>query len=212
MTAPLRRAALALSVLTLAGTAALGQTPCGGTPTGGLPGDCVLELGGITLGFDFTPDPADGRRGTLTVTQATAEGGSRDVTGPFEMIGQLAAPLARDLDGDGLPELLVQSRPTAFDVWLQGPEGFFRSAGRISARAPGDIEARGALTVAAVREAGGGITETAYILDAGQVSTVFRMRIDPERRTCTLMGAGSAAQDWLNADVLIADCEARDWD
>ena len=201
---------MALSVL---GTAVTAQAPqrCGGPLTGGLPNDCTLEALPLFLGFDYTASAADARRGTLTVTQSTAEGGLRDVTGPFEMAGQLASPALRDVDGDDLPDLVVQSRPTAFDVWLLNADGFFRMAGRINARSLDDIDARGALTIGRVREASGQMVETAYLLDGGQVSTVFQMRIDPASRRCELMGSPDASVDWLNTDVLLAECEARDW-
>lgn len=212
--------ATALIGLTLSALAAQGQTQapaqaglgrCAGPAGDGLPEDCTLDAPPLTLGFDYTPATEDGRRGRMTLTQSTPEGGTRDVTGPFDMAGALQPPALRDIDSDGIPDLLVQSRPAAFDVWLLNAEGFYRPAGRIRAQSLDQIEDRGALIVGEVRDGRGVITETAYLVDDSEVVTVFRLRIDPETRTCTLLDDPAAGEEWLNTDVLLAECDARDW-
>jgi hypothetical protein len=213
VTALSRLTLTAAAMLALSG-AAWGQSSlprCGGSAGPALPSDCVLEAPPLMLGFDFTPMADDPQRGVLTLTQSTPEGGTRDVSGPFEIAGGLSPPALRDIDGDAVPELFVQSRPTAFDIWTLDAEGFYRSAGRISAQSPEMIEERGALIVGAVREADGLITETAYLLDGAEVVTVFRLRLDPATRTCSLIAGDAEALDWLNTDVLIAECAERDW-
>ncbi|WP_133064969.1 hypothetical protein [Flavimaricola marinus] len=188
-----------------------GLSRCGGAAGPALPDDCMLEAPPLMLGFDYTPTTADLRRGNLSITQSTPEGGTRDVTGPFEVAGGLQPPVLRDIDNDGLAELLIQSRPAAYDVWVLNADGFYRIAGRVRAQSLAQISQRGALIVGEVRDGAGQITETAYLLDGAEVVTVFRMRIDPDSRSCSLIDGAAEAQDWLNADVLLAECEARDW-
>lgn len=213
MTAVSRLTLTAAAVLALSGAAqGQGSLPrCGDRAGAALPADCVLEAPPLTLGFDFTPMQTDVQRGFLTLTQSTPEGGTRDVSGPFEIAGGLQPPALRDIDGDGAPELLVQTRPAAFDLWVLNADGFYRPAGRIRAQSLDMIEDRGALVVGAVTDSAGQITETAYLLDGARVVTVFRLRIDPATQTCRLIDGDAAAVDWLNTDVLIADCAARDW-
>lgn len=188
-----------------------GMVQCSGAAGPGLPSDCMLEAAPLMLGFDYTPTASDARRGRLTITQSTPEGGFRDVTGPFEMAGALQPPVLRDINDDGLPELFVQARPAAYDLWALNGEGFYRLAGRVRAQSMAQIQERGVLILAEVRDGSGILTETAYLLDGGEVVTVFRMRIDPEARECSLIDADGAGQDWLNTDVLMAECNARDW-
>lgn len=204
---------LALSLCFVPGLAQTQTGPgwCDGSPNEALPADCALEAPPLLLGFDYTPSASDPRMGSLSVTQSTPEGGLRDVTGPFDMAGSLRSPVLRDVNSDDLPELFVQSRPAAFDIWELNPDGFYEMAGRVRAQSMDQIEERGALIVGQVRDGNGVLTESAYLLDVGEIVTVFRMRIDPNTQTCSFPEGTDAAQDWLNTDVLLAECEARQW-
>jgi len=168
--------------------------------------DCALLAGPLILVFLHQP-VSDGA--VLTVTQSTAEGGDREVSGAIPIKGTVSPPVLYDLDGDGVAEVFVPvayAEPqTTFQLWRLGGAGFYAQTDTLNAIVPQAFLPVGDLILHVGPEEDGRTVESTYLLEDGALTLVYAVQMDTSSETCTML-SGSGV--W-NEAIILADCEAR---
>ena len=124
---------------------------CDATVADGIPADCGLEAPPVYVLFDYEPAGSETPpvAALLSVTQSTAEGGQRDMTGPIDIVLPVSQPVLRDLDADDIEELFVPVEGgtvgTLFGLWQMDADGFYRQTGTIMMESVDAIRLEGAL-------------------------------------------------------------------
>tara|TARA_R110000868_G_scaffold10138_6_gene49528 strand:- start:1215 stop:1931 length:717 start_codon:yes stop_codon:yes gene_type:complete len=177
--------------------------------------DCALRIDDQRfVYFDYLTDE-NGYASELIVSQQSFAGDVLATSEPMEVEPGYAGPSLRDLDGDGVTEFLIPlysgNVNTVFAVWRQGADGIFAPAGDVSSYSAESLELRDGLIIAPSRGSATTHYEAASRFGPDGLEPVYELEIDYEHQTCTLTNASGLGSAGLDADTLIANCQARDW-
>ena len=178
--------------------------------------DCALEGGPGVLFFDYEANEYG--EGALTVIQTTFEGGERIVSDPITIEGVRAqAPGLRDINLDGVPDLFIPISEgmvnTTFFVWQQNADAVYEPSGWIDGSTiEGFVTVDDGLIVGSVRENAAAFIESAYVIDIDGFIHIYDMYVDYAEQSCTIIDPDGIVARGLNEEVLVADCQERQWE
>lgn len=174
------------------------------------PGDasqeCILVSSETELWFRYGEDKVE-------VSQTFFDG-RIGVTDELEMWGTSLHPGLRDLDGDGVEEVLIPlgsgNVNTEYAIW-RAVDGAFGPAGTILAYGIDAIEVQDGVIMSSERGSAATYTNTGRKLTSHGLVEVYRMDIDytrPAGERCSLTASDSLSAHGLDDDALLASCEA----
>ena len=177
--------------------------------------DCALRVDDQRFVYlDFLTDE-DGYASQMVLTQHSFAGDLLARSEPIDLEPVYGSSALRDLDGDGMAELLIPlfagNVNTVFAVWRQDAAGLFAPAGDLSSYSIDSLEARGGLIIAPSRGSAVTYYETAWRFGPDGLESIYELEMNYDSRTCRMTDESGLAAVGLDAAALIAECQARDW-
>lgn len=172
--------------------------------------DCALMPGEVLLNFVYETGDWES---VLTFTQHDPMSGEvLDASDPLTIERVISAPALRDINEDGTPELFIPyitgNVNTYYYVWQADEDGIYYPSGELGGFGVDAFEIRDGMVITTTRNNAATYHETAQRLDVDGFVHIYELRIDAAAGQCTLTDGSGIVARGLDADAILAACQA----
>jgi hypothetical protein len=172
--------------------------------------DCALMSGDVLLNFAYESSEWGA---VLSFTQHNPMTGELlDASDPLTIESVVSAPSLRDINEDGTPELFIPyitgNVNTYYYVWQADEDGIYYPSGELGGFGVDAFEIRDGMVITTTRDNAATYHETAQRLDVDGFVHIYELRIDAAAGQCTLTDGSGIVARGLDADAILAACQA----